>query len=199
MFPPLSSRIPMALMIASATSLLFYTENSILLHWIMNVALLFDMMSTAFKVNFSIENQMILISVEVFSILANLAFLYLHQRYPQDLIEIIMVTQSSDIFQYFGGKRFGRHRIGSISPNKTYEGYLFSLVVILILWLFSSISLINLLTCWFLGIMGGLLNSIIKRKLEIKDFSHLFGEHGGFLDRADSVYLPVMAFYIWCE
>lgn len=49
-----------------------------------------------------------------------------------------------------------------------------------------------------LGEVGDLTASLIKRKLEIKDYSNLLGTHGGFMDRIDSILfgsmfiLPVM-------
>lgn len=52
--------------------------------------------------------------------------------------------------------------------------------------------------CGILGEIGDLTASLIKRKLEIKDYSNLLGTHGGFMDRIDSILfgsmfiLPVM-------
>ncbi len=34
------------------------------------------------------------------------------------------MSQLSDIYQYIGGSYFGKNKIGWISKNKTYEGYL---------------------------------------------------------------------------
>ena len=39
-----------------------------------------------------------------------------------------------------------------------------------------------------------LFSSMIKRKIDIKDFSNFLGSHGGFLDRLDSIIAA--AFYI---
>lgn len=52
--------------------------------------------------------------------------------------------------------------------------------------------------CGILGEIGDLTASLIKRKLEIKDYSNLLGTHGGFMDRIDSILfgemfiLPIM-------
>ena len=42
--------------------------------------------------------------------------------------------------------------------------------------------------------IGYLFSSMIKRKIDIKDFSNFLGSHGGFLDRLDSIIAA--AFYI---
>jgi phosphatidate cytidylyltransferase len=88
-----------------------------------------------------------------------------------------------------------------ISPKKTWEGFAGSLIVALIAG--------SLLGTFMLGVplwvsllfgavlvgsatLGDLVESLIKRDLEIKDISSWLPGHGGFLDRVDSM-LPSMA------
>src|SRR5690606_32762801 len=89
-----------------------------------------------------------------------------------------------------GGNLVGRTRIGSISPKKTYEGYLVSLALILTGSWILDLSMGRVVIYWSLGVTGGLVNSLIKRSFDLKDFSDLLGDHGGWLDRSDSIYLP---------
>ncbi|MGL4252198.1 MAG: phosphatidate cytidylyltransferase [Metamycoplasmataceae bacterium] len=128
-----------------------------------------------------------------------------------------------DILGYFGGKYFGNKIFKmklapKISPNKTIEGAIIGYVVaaiflFIIFWLnfvqipggvnfgklASSIDpIVLLLTIPFFtpitAIMGDLLFSFVKRKLQIKDFSNLIPSHGGVLDRFDSLILVLFVF-----
>jgi len=109
----------------------------------------------------------------------------------------------TDMFAYFGGTFFGRHKLcESISPKKTIEGSIFGLVggvlfgLLLVylqrLW-GSSVSGITLIVLGiFVGIIaqiGDLFASIIKRWADVKDFSSVFPGHGGMMDRIDSILL----------
>ena len=44
-------------------------------------------------------------------------------------------------------------------------------------------------------IVGDLFESALKRKIGIKDFSNILLEHGGLLDRVDSLIFTGMVFY----
>ena len=44
-------------------------------------------------------------------------------------------------------------------------------------------------------IVGDLFESALKRKIGIKDFSNILLEHGGLLDRVDSVIFAGMIFF----
>jgi phosphatidate cytidylyltransferase len=115
-----------------------------------------------------------------------------------------------DTCAYFSGKIFGRKFFKSqfqpkISPSKTLEGFLGSLVwpAILIaifqqlkIFEFTSFSVFLLYITSFASISGDLIASLIKRKSQKKDSGQLFIGHGGFLDRLDSLLLSAPLFLI---
>jgi phosphatidate cytidylyltransferase len=117
----------------------------------------------------------------------------------------IIVTVSSDIGGYFAGILIGRHPMApAISPKKTWEGFAGSVVACLAA---GAIALPLLLHghVWqglILGAaavaaatLGDLVESMIKRDLEIKDMGTVFPGHGGAMERLDS--LLVVAPVAW--
>ena len=108
-----------------------------------------------------------------------------------------------------GGTRFGKHKLApDVSPKKTVEGSicgavggtLTGLVIYLIPGLCDEIPLwLVLLTCFVassVGQIGDLAESLIKRMLNIKDFSNLIPGHGGMFDRADSLLFSIPTAYL---
>jgi phosphatidate cytidylyltransferase len=117
----------------------------------------------------------------------------------------LIITVSSDIGGYFAGILIGRHPMApAISPKKTWEGFAGSVVACLAA---GAIALPLLLHghVWqglILGAaavvaatLGDLVESMIKRDLEIKDMGTVFPGHGGAMDRLDS--LLVVAPVAW--
>jgi phosphatidate cytidylyltransferase len=109
----------------------------------------------------------------------------------------IAITALSDTGGYLTGIVIGKHRIApNISPNKSYEGLVGSIVFAslfasLIGPRFAEIQFIEGLIIGVVlaisGTVGDLFESSIKRKLGIKDFSTLIPGHGGMFDRLDSL------------
>ncbi len=124
------------------------------------------------------------------------------------LIDILVGTFLGDTAAYLGGRLFGRRPLApKISPHKTWEG-LFCGMLIAILsifvaglqqpWLTQSDALLLGVTVAVLGPLGDLLESLVKRDADVKDAGHVFGAHGGALDRLDAVIFTVVAgYYIW--
>ncbi len=117
-----------------------------------------------------------------------------------------------DTAAYFVGSAFGRHKLcPQISPNKTIEGSIAGLLggvlggvltwALSPLWSYRAefLPLVVLgLIGSAIGQMGDLFASSVKRWAEIKDYGTIFPEHGGSLDRLDSVLFcaPIAMLYL---
>ena len=123
---------------------------------------------------------------------------------PKLLLYLALVAQSSDVLQYLWGKAIGRHRIApTISPNKTWEGFLGGILCATLLgtalwwltpfqpWQAALMAAAITLT----GFAGGLTLSAIKRDRGIKDYGALIEGHGGVLDRIDSLCFSAPLFF----
>jgi phosphatidate cytidylyltransferase len=121
----------------------------------------------------------------------------------------IAVTVASDIGGFFAGSFFGNHKLApSISPKKTWEGLggsaLTCMVVggILLPWLLHGHwwqGLIVGVAAVFSATLGDLIESVIKRDLGIKDMGDLLPEHGGVMDRLDSLLATVPVVWVLLE
>ena len=117
---------------------------------------------------------------------------------------LILVVQMSDVLQYVWGKLFGKRKVApELSPSKTVEGFVGGV---------ASASLLGAAMWWitpfdvwqagamalaiaFMGFLGGLVMSAIKRDRGIKDWGHMIEGHGGMLDRLDSVVFAAPIFF----
>jgi phosphatidate cytidylyltransferase len=120
------------------------------------------------------------------------------------VIFLIVVVQASDVLQYIWGKLLGRRKIApAVSPSKTVEGFAGGILTATGLgaalwwltpyniWQAAAISL--LIT--FMGFLGGLVMSAIKRDRGVKDWGHIIEGHGGMLDRLDSLCFAAPIFF----
>lgn len=108
--------------------------------------------------------------------------------------------------KFLTGRILGRHQLSPrLSPNKTVEGYVGGILLGTSLTVVAAMILqLPLVTAVVLGLlvsivspMGDLGISLLKRTSGIKDSGHIFGEHGGALDRLDSLIWSVaMAYYL---
>ena len=109
----------------------------------------------------------------------------------------------SDVGAYFAGRRYGKTKLGQIapaagltSPNKTVEGFIGGCVYSAVLatigaWIqkwpyWYLVGPMHGVILGFLGLVGDLTASMLKRDAGLKDFGDLIPEHGGIMDRVDS-------------
>lgn len=108
----------------------------------------------------------------------------------------------TDVFAYFSGRLFGKHKLmPNTSPKKTIEGSIGGMAFCVIIFV-AYAAVINQFTAsdislWLVAIagllssvvsqIGDLSMSVIKRTYGIKDYGKLFPGHGGVLDRFDSI------------
>lgn len=118
----------------------------------------------------------------------------------------------SDIFAFFVGKYFGKHKLcQNISPKKTVEGFLGGIICSALLCIIGIIivsSKIGVQINYFstvifalvgpvISVFGDLSASIIKRQSGIKDYGTIMPGHGGIMDRFDSWIFVAPFLYIW--
>ena len=121
---------------------------------------------------------------------------------------ILITAFGSDIFAYFSGYFFGKHKLcPDLSPKKTIEGAIGGVLGTgLCTWAFMYfVEPQYMFHGLFIGIIASVLSmcgdltaSAYKRHLGIKDYGNLIPGHGGVLDRIDSVLFtaPVIYYYI---
>jgi phosphatidate cytidylyltransferase len=118
---------------------------------------------------------------------------------------VIVIIALTDTFGMLVGKSVGRHGWTKVSPNKTIEGSVGSLVIVTAIsagaqWVPS----LHLL--WWQGAalgfatsvaaqVGDLVESAFKRDAGVKDAGAMIQGHGGVLDRFDSYLLGGVSFY----
>lgn len=126
------------------------------------------------------------------------------------LLTLFLMVWGNDIFAYFGGKYFGKHKLSpEISPGKSWEGafsgFLGSVIGLLIAVFIIPVSfrftwLILLPGALLVSIfspIGDLVESKLKRAAGVKDASNILPGHGGFLDRIDGLILAAPVFYLY--
>jgi len=123
------------------------------------------------------------------------------------LLAVFVTIWVNDTGAYLFGITFGKHRLFErVSPKKSWEGffggalsalalgYVFSLIIpeisLVECLLFSEIIVI-------FGTFGDLIESLMKRTVEVKDSGNAIPGHGGLLDRFDSMLLAAPVIFIY--
>ncbi len=125
-----------------------------------------------------------------------ISFNYLISLGPWIVLLVLTSIWLADSGAYFFGKQFGKRKLApSISPGKTWEGFIGAILVVTLFSIamvyfefidsYSSILFFNLVLV--LSVEGDLFESYIKRMAKVKDSGDLIPGHGGVLDRIDSL------------
>lgn len=131
------------------------------------------------------------------------------------ILYLVAVVKSTDIGAYFTGCSIGRNKlIPRISPGKTWEGViggvLFGVLVSYLFVRFMSeragvlyISTMDSIVLGALlaitGVLGDLIESLLKRSVGVKDSSKMIAGMGGLLDVLDSLLFSVPVLYVYAR
>jgi len=116
----------------------------------------------------------------------------------------IIAAVAYDVGALTFGAWLGRHPMASVSPNKTWEGFVGGLLTSVVL----SAGIVHMIHPWTVGkaaalgvvvsvvsTLGDLFESTVKRHLGLKDMGRLLPGHGGLLDRVDGLLFVLPATY----
>ena len=130
---------------------------------------------------------------------------------PRLLLGVFMFIWLYDTGAYCFGMLLGRHRLFErVSPKKSWEGVIGGIVACLAgAWVthnwFDEFFQVPDLTTWIglslvvavFATFGDLVESLIKRTVGVKDSGNILPDHGGILDRIDSLLLVAPAVLIY--
>jgi len=125
---------------------------------------------------------------------------------PFLVIGLLLLVWLNDTGAYFAGSFFGKHLLApNISPKKTWEGLIGGVIATLLVsqilayfikdyspkeWLIMGV------LCSF-GVVGDLIESLFKRRANIKDSGSFMPGHGGMLDRFDAFAFVIPAVFVY--
>jgi phosphatidate cytidylyltransferase len=162
------------------------------------------------------DNAFAVISAKFFGIFyvaVLLSYLLPINAHPQGanlILFLLFVTWAGDSGAYFIGSSIGKRPLApSISPKKTVEGAVGSVVSSVLAALLCQTLLLNtfdITSCAVMGLginifnqFGDLAESMIKRAYKVKDSGNIIPGHGGMLDRIDSLLFAVPFLYYYLK
>lgn len=121
------------------------------------------------------------------------------------VLTIFILIWVSDSMAYVFGRLLGKHKLWErISPKKTWEGFIGGLLFTVatgagiahwsidkpdfsdeIIW-----GVVGFVISWT-GMLGDLVESMLKRSIDVKDSGAILPGHGGILDRFDALFLAI--------
>lgn len=168
--------------------------------WAMNIIFLFNY-SLSEKISWK-DLQLVTCGL----IYIPLVLQFLNYLSSAELVLVLLASFISDTAAFYVGSLFGKKKLWPrISPKKSWEGAMGGLFFCILTCLIVGVIAFQI--DWYhwlwIGLLlnlgaqfGDLFESALKRKLKIKDSSHILPGHGGFLDRFDSVLLVVPIYMV---
>ncbi len=119
----------------------------------------------------------------------------------------LALNWAGDTVAYYAGRTFGKHKLApEVSPKKTWEGAIASLIGSVVFGVFYVGHFLPRLAWWEVALIaaianvagqfGDLAESAIKRGAGLKDSGTMLPGHGGMLDRVDSNLFALPVVYV---
>ena len=128
-------------------------------------------------------------------------------RSPWVFVVFELMVIANDTGGWALGVLFGKHPMApALSPKKSWEGFAGSALTstavgVVGLWLLGASwwwGVVAGVAIAFVGTMGDLTESLIKREAGLKDMSQILPGHGGVLDRVDALLMSApVAYFIF--
>ena len=125
---------------------------------------------------------------------------------PWIVLFYIFIIWANDVFAYLFGITLGRHRLFErISPKKSWEGFFGGLAGAVAMGYVAATILNASTTAWMglalvaalSGVFGDLVESLMKRSVDVKDSGNIIPGHGGWLDRFDALILSAPFVFVY--
>ena len=166
------------------------------------------------KLRFSDMLSVFAIAVYIIGAMSSILYVRDYGEAGKYLYLLIFIgAWTTDIFAYFTGYLFGKHKlIEDVSPKKTIEGSVGGIVFCALAYVGYGLIVkhffdmdANLIFLAISGVIisvisqvGDLIMSVIKRQYNVKDYGWIFPGHGGMLDRFDSILAVSLGLGVVC-
>ncbi|MCH8330226.1 MAG: phosphatidate cytidylyltransferase [Bacteroidetes bacterium] len=125
------------------------------------------------------------------------------------ILSVLILIWTNDTMAYLVGSQIGKHKLYErISPKKTWEGAVGGILFCLGASIFVNDNLAPIgIFHWLIlaliisitGIIGDLVESMIKRSVGVKDSGSIMPGHGGVLDRFDAFIFVIPFVFTYCK
>lgn len=183
--------------------------------YIFSLLIFISFIITLYEWNKMIQSKILVFLGSIYLLFAYLTVFMIRNNFGIDSVYyfflIILICISTDIGGYIFGKIIKGPKLGFISPNKTYAGFIGGIIMTIIMVILfvnfiysfnidkSKVNLVFLLFVFLISIVsqiGDLIISYFKRLSKIKDTGNIIPGHGGLLDRTDGMVFAFPFSYI---